>query len=162
MVAAERSVVFSWNDSVILCLLEITLLYLHRFTQGMRIALSEAEFHEQLESARREARKSFNDDVMLIEKFVENPRSGWFIRFSTHTLFDVDDVIHECLCCCIRHVEVQVFGDQYGDAVYLFERDCSVQRRHQKIIEEAPGVKLTTIHSFSIFCFVMKFAPIWL
>ncbi|XP_042568121.1 methylcrotonoyl-CoA carboxylase subunit alpha, mitochondrial-like [Cyprinus carpio] len=77
----------------------------------MQIARSEAEFHEQLESARREARKSFNDDVMLIEKFVENP----------------------------RHVEVQVFGDQFGDAVYLFERDCSVQRRHQKIIEEAPG-----------------------
>uniref|UniRef100_A0A8B9KZ20 Methylcrotonyl-CoA carboxylase subunit 1 n=1 Tax=Astyanax mexicanus TaxID=7994 RepID=A0A8B9KZ20_ASTMX len=64
-----------------------------------------------LESARREARKSFNDDVMLVEKFVENP----------------------------RHVEVQVFGDQHGNAVYLFERDCSVQRRHQKIIEEAPG-----------------------
>lgn len=79
--------------------------------KGMRIALTEAEFHEQLESARREARKSFNDDVMLVEKFVENP----------------------------RHVEVQVFGDQHGDAVYLFERDCSVQRRHQKIIEEAPG-----------------------
>ncbi|XP_007256840.3 methylcrotonoyl-CoA carboxylase subunit alpha, mitochondrial [Astyanax mexicanus] len=79
--------------------------------KGMRIAHSEAEFHEQLESARREARKSFNDDVMLVEKFVENP----------------------------RHVEVQVFGDQHGNAVYLFERDCSVQRRHQKIIEEAPG-----------------------
>lgn len=44
------------------------------FVQGMRIALSEAEFHEQLESARREARKSFNDDVMLVEKFVDNPR----------------------------------------------------------------------------------------
>ncbi|XP_036377034.1 methylcrotonoyl-CoA carboxylase subunit alpha, mitochondrial [Megalops cyprinoides] len=79
--------------------------------KGMRIARSEADFHEQLESARREARKSFNDDVMLVEKFVENP----------------------------RHVEVQVFGDQHGNAVYLFERDCSVQRRHQKIIEEAPG-----------------------
>ncbi|MEE6501321.1 hypothetical protein FKM82_004124 [Ascaphus truei] len=79
--------------------------------KGMRIAPSEADFLEQLESARREARKSFNDDVMLIEKFVENP----------------------------RHVEVQVFGDQHGNAVYLFERDCSVQRRHQKIIEEAPG-----------------------
>ncbi|KAG9351168.1 hypothetical protein JZ751_025058 [Albula glossodonta] len=78
---------------------------------GMRIARSEGDFHEQLESARREARKSFNDDVMLVEKFVENP----------------------------RHVEVQVFGDQHGNAVYLFERDCSVQRRHQKIIEEAPG-----------------------
>ncbi|XP_033847976.1 methylcrotonoyl-CoA carboxylase subunit alpha, mitochondrial [Periophthalmus magnuspinnatus] len=79
--------------------------------KGMRIARSEKDFLEQLESARREARKSFNDDVMLVEKFVEDP----------------------------RHVEVQVFGDMHGNAVYLFERDCSVQRRHQKIIEEAPG-----------------------
>nr|XP_056705548.1 methylcrotonoyl-CoA carboxylase subunit alpha, mitochondrial [Euleptes europaea] len=79
--------------------------------KGMRIVFSEKEFQEQLESARREAKKSFNDDAMLIEKFVDNP----------------------------RHVEVQVFGDQHGNAVYLFERDCSVQRRHQKIIEEAPG-----------------------
>ncbi|NXA31045.1 MCCA carboxylase, partial [Eudromia elegans] len=79
--------------------------------KGMRIAHSENEFLDQLESARREAKKSFNDDAMLIEKFVDNP----------------------------RHVEVQVFGDQHGNAVYLFERDCSVQRRHQKIIEEAPG-----------------------
>ncbi|XP_074154406.1 methylcrotonoyl-CoA carboxylase subunit alpha, mitochondrial [Sminthopsis crassicaudata] len=79
--------------------------------KGMRIARSEGEFQEQLESARREARKSFNDDAMLLEKFVDTP----------------------------RHVEVQVFGDQHGNAVYLFERDCSVQRRHQKIIEEAPG-----------------------
>lgn len=79
--------------------------------KGMRIARSEKEFQEQLESARREAKKSFNDDAMLIEKFVDTP----------------------------RHVEVQVFGDHYGNAVYLFERDCSVQRRHQKIIEEAPG-----------------------
>ncbi|XP_049588315.1 methylcrotonoyl-CoA carboxylase subunit alpha, mitochondrial [Syngnathus scovelli] len=79
--------------------------------KGMRIAHSDSEFLEQLQSARREATKSFNDDVMLIEKFVEDP----------------------------RHVEVQVFGDMHGNAVYLFERDCSVQRRHQKIIEEAPG-----------------------
>ncbi|XP_063162467.1 methylcrotonoyl-CoA carboxylase subunit alpha, mitochondrial [Candoia aspera] len=79
--------------------------------KGMRIAFTEKEFQEQLESARREAKKSFNDDAMLIEKFVDNP----------------------------RHVEVQVFGDHHGNAVYLFERDCSVQRRHQKIIEEAPG-----------------------
>uniref|UniRef100_A0A7N6FLU1 Methylcrotonoyl-CoA carboxylase subunit alpha, mitochondrial n=1 Tax=Anabas testudineus TaxID=64144 RepID=A0A7N6FLU1_ANATE len=79
--------------------------------KGMRIARSDSDFLEQLESARREARKSFNDDVMLVEKFVEDP----------------------------RHVEVQVFGDMHGNAVYLFERDCSVQRRHQKIIEE-PGI----------------------
>uniref|UniRef100_A0A8C2RNU0 Methylcrotonoyl-CoA carboxylase subunit alpha, mitochondrial n=1 Tax=Capra hircus TaxID=9925 RepID=A0A8C2RNU0_CAPHI len=79
--------------------------------KGMRIVRSEKEFQEQLESARREAKKSFNDDAMLIEKFVDTP----------------------------RHVEVQVFGDHHGNVVYLFERDCSVQRRHQKIIEEAPG-----------------------
>ncbi|CAL8306506.1 unnamed protein product [Lota lota] len=79
--------------------------------KGMRIARTDSDFLEQLESARREARKSFNDDVMLVEKFVEDP----------------------------RHVEVQVFGDQHGNVVYLFERDCSVQRRHQKIIEEAPA-----------------------
>nr|XP_061832320.1 methylcrotonoyl-CoA carboxylase subunit alpha, mitochondrial-like isoform X1 [Nerophis lumbriciformis] len=84
--------------------------------KGMRIARTDADFLEQLESARREARKSFNDDVMLIEKFVEDP----------------------------RHVEVQVFGDMHGNAVYLFERDCSVQRRHQKIIEEAPGPGIST------------------
>lgn len=80
--------------------------------KGMRIAKTEAEFQSELESARREASKSFGDEVMLIEKFVETP----------------------------RHVEVQVFGDQHGNYVYLFERDCSVQRRHQKVIEEAPAV----------------------
>ncbi|XP_051013022.1 methylcrotonoyl-CoA carboxylase subunit alpha, mitochondrial [Acomys russatus] len=79
--------------------------------KGMRIIRSDKEFQEQLESARREARKSFSDDAMLVEKFVDTP----------------------------RHVEVQVFGDHHGNAVYLFERDCSVQRRHQKIIEEAPA-----------------------
>jgi 3-methylcrotonyl-CoA carboxylase alpha subunit len=79
--------------------------------KGMRIAKSESEFEAQLESAKREAMKSFGDEVMLIEKYVETP----------------------------RHIEVQVFGDMHGNYVYLFERDCSVQRRHQKIIEEAPG-----------------------
>jgi len=79
--------------------------------KGMRIALTEAEFEAQLESAKREAMKSFGDEVMLLEKYVEQP----------------------------RHVEVQVFGDSHGNYVYLFERDCSVQRRHQKIIEEAPA-----------------------
>jgi 3-methylcrotonyl-CoA carboxylase alpha subunit len=79
--------------------------------KGMRIAMTDAEFKGQLESARREAMKSFGDDVMLIEKYIDTP----------------------------RHVEVQVFGDTFGNYVYLFERDCSVQRRHQKIIEEAPA-----------------------
>ncbi|RWS27843.1 hypothetical protein B4U80_00946 [Leptotrombidium deliense] len=79
--------------------------------KGMRISQSESDFMEQLESARRESQKSFSDSVVLIEKYVGNP----------------------------RHVEVQIFGDTFGNYVYLFERDCSVQRRHQKIIEEAPG-----------------------
>lgn len=79
--------------------------------KGMRIVLQEDDFDAQLESARREALKSFGNDAMLVEQFVEKP----------------------------RHVEVQVFGDMYGNYVYLFERDCSVQRRHQKIIEEAPA-----------------------
>ncbi|XP_022088008.1 methylcrotonoyl-CoA carboxylase subunit alpha, mitochondrial-like [Acanthaster planci] len=83
--------------------------------KGMRIVMTAADFDEALESARREALKSFDDDVMLVEKFVDTP----------------------------RHVEVQVFGDKHGHYVYLFERDCSVQRRHQKIIEEAPAPGLS-------------------
>lgn len=79
--------------------------------KGMRTVWKAEEFDEALESARRESMKSFNDDNMLVEKYVESP----------------------------RHVEVQVFADTLGNTVYLFERDCSVQRRHQKIIEEAPA-----------------------
>ena len=79
--------------------------------KGMRICLSDKDFEEMLSSARRESSKSFGDDSVLIEKFVSKP----------------------------RHVEVQVFGDLHGNYVYLFERDCSVQRRHQKILEEAPA-----------------------
>nr|CAD7428482.1 unnamed protein product [Timema monikensis] len=83
--------------------------------KGMRIVLTPQEFEAQLQSARREASQSFGDDGMLVEKFVERP----------------------------RHVEVQVFGDSHGNYVHLFERDCSVQRRHQKIIEEAPAPGLS-------------------
>ncbi|CAG2107005.1 unnamed protein product [Medioppia subpectinata] len=83
--------------------------------KGMRISLNQNDFIQDLESARREAMKSFGDQSMLIEKFVSNP----------------------------RHIEVQVFGDSLGNYVYLFERDCSVQRRHQKIIEEAPAPHIT-------------------
>jgi len=83
--------------------------------KGMRICMTAEEFDAQLESAKTEAMKSFGDEVMLLEKFVVDP----------------------------RHIEVQVFGDMHGNYVYLFERDCSVQRRHQKIIEEAPGPGLS-------------------
>jgi len=83
--------------------------------KGMRVVLREEDFLEALESSRRESLKSFNDQSMLLERFVLKP----------------------------RHVEVQVFGDTQGNHVYLFERDCSVQRRHQKIIEEAPAPLLS-------------------
>lgn len=83
--------------------------------KGMRIAERSEDFMTALNSARTESQKSFGDSSMLLERYVRSP----------------------------RHVEVQVFADQYGDAVYLWERDCSVQRRHQKIIEEAPAVRIT-------------------
>ncbi|KAI9216884.1 carbamoyl-phosphate synthase L chain, ATP binding domain-containing protein [Blastocladiella britannica] len=83
--------------------------------KGMRVVQSEAEFDEMLGSAQREASKAFGDPTVLVEKYLETP----------------------------RHVEVQVFADGHGDAVYLFERDCSVQRRHQKTIEEAPAPDLS-------------------
>lgn len=78
----------------------------------MRIVRGPEEFDEMLDSSKRESMKSFNDDRVLLEKYIERS----------------------------RHIEVQVFGDKHGGAVYLFERDCSIQRRHQKILEEAPAV----------------------
>jgi 3-methylcrotonyl-CoA carboxylase alpha subunit len=82
--------------------------------KGMRIAFSEREFLDKLESAKSEGRNSFGDDVMLVEKYIATP----------------------------RHIEVQVFADKYGHAVALGERDCSIQRRHQKVLEEAPAPNL--------------------
>lgn len=79
--------------------------------KGMRQVWSGDEFDEALAAARREALSSFGDDRMLVEKYLTRP----------------------------RHVEIQVFCDSHGNAVYLAERDCSVQRRHQKVIEEAPA-----------------------
>ena len=83
--------------------------------KGMRLVNEESEFEEQMILAQNEARSSFGDDAVFIEKFVNQP----------------------------RHIEIQVFADQHGNAVHLFERECSVQRRHQKVIEEAPSAVLT-------------------
>ncbi|XP_058450998.1 methylcrotonoyl-CoA carboxylase subunit alpha, mitochondrial [Malaya genurostris] len=83
--------------------------------KGMRIAETKADFLPALQSARTESEKAFGDTSMLLERYVRSP----------------------------RHVEVQVFADHHGNAVYLYERDCSVQRRHQKIIEEAPAPGLS-------------------
>jgi 3-methylcrotonyl-CoA carboxylase alpha subunit len=83
--------------------------------KGMRVVNSSAEFVDALASCKREAVNSFGDDAVLIEKYVQRP----------------------------RHIEIQVFGDTHGNCVYLFERDCSVQRRHQKVLEEAPAPGMT-------------------
>jgi 3-methylcrotonyl-CoA carboxylase alpha subunit len=82
--------------------------------RGMRIVRSAGELAPAIVSAKREAKAAFGDDRMLIEKFVENP----------------------------RHIEVQVIGDSHGNLLSLFERECTLQRRHQKVIEEAPSPTL--------------------
>jgi 3-methylcrotonyl-CoA carboxylase alpha subunit len=79
--------------------------------KGMKLAREPAQFLDALHSAKREALAGFGDDRVLLERFIMRP----------------------------RHIEVQVFADGHGNAVYVFERDCSVQRRHQKVIEEAPA-----------------------
>ena len=83
--------------------------------KGMRRVDDPAEFKSSLESASREGQSSFGDGRVLIEKYITTP----------------------------RHIEIQVFGDDHGNAVHLFERDCSLQRRHQKVIEEAPAPGMT-------------------
>lgn len=83
--------------------------------KGMRLVQNTGEFEEQMTMAQNEARSSFGDDAVFIEKFVDKP----------------------------RHIEIQVFADQQGNVVYLFERECSIQRRHQKVVEEAPSAILT-------------------
>jgi 3-methylcrotonyl-CoA carboxylase alpha subunit len=83
--------------------------------KGMRAVDKAEDFDAALASCQREASSSFGDDAVLIEKYVQRP----------------------------RHIEIQVFGDTHGNYVYLFERDCSVQRRHQKVLEEAPAPGIT-------------------
>ncbi|KAM0890798.1 hypothetical protein ACQ4PT_026812 [Festuca glaucescens] len=83
--------------------------------KGMRIVQGPDDFVDSVLSAQREAAASFGIDTLLIEKYITQP----------------------------RHIEVQVFGDKHGNAIHLYERDCSLQRRHQKIIEEAPAPNVT-------------------
>ncbi|GGD99023.1 acetyl/propionyl-CoA carboxylase subuit alpha [Polymorphobacter glacialis] len=83
--------------------------------KGMRLAWNEADVREGFESVKREALASFGDDRVFIEKFVEQP----------------------------RHIEIQLIGDSHGNVIYLNERDCSIQRRHQKVVEEAPSPFVT-------------------
>jgi propionyl-CoA carboxylase alpha chain len=79
--------------------------------KGMRLAWSEADVREGFEATKREGLSSFGDDRVFIEKFIESP----------------------------RHIEIQLIGDQHGNVIYLNERECSIQRRHQKVVEEAPS-----------------------
>ena len=81
----------------------------------MQVVRSEEEFAEAFTTARREAAANFGDDTVYIEKFLEKP----------------------------RHIEIQVFGDKHGNGIHLGERDCSIQRRHQKLVEEAPSPVLS-------------------
>lgn len=83
--------------------------------KGMRIVNDPKDFEEQMDRAMSEARNSFGNDEVFIEKFISSP----------------------------KHIEVQVLGDQHGNIIHLFERECSIQRRHQKVIEEAPSALLT-------------------
>ncbi|MAT35883.1 MAG: acetyl/propionyl-CoA carboxylase subunit alpha [Ponticaulis sp.] len=79
--------------------------------KGIRVAYNDAEVKEGFPAVRAEAKNAFGDDRVFIEKFIESP----------------------------RHIEIQVLGDKHGNAIYLFERECSIQRRNQKVIEEAPS-----------------------
>ena len=85
--------------------------------KGMRVVRADGELAEALDRARGEAKSSFGDDTLLLERYVDRP----------------------------RHIEIQILGDQHGNVVHLWERECSIQRRHQKVIEEAPSVALDAV-----------------
>lgn len=98
--------------------------------KGMHKASSEADLAELLPKAAREAKASFGDDALLVEKYLEAP----------------------------RHIEVQLLADEYGHAMHLFERECSLQRRHQKLLEETPSPSLTPVMRAAICADAVKIA----
>lgn len=83
--------------------------------KGMRVSYSEEDFLANFQNAQREAMNGFSDDTMYLERYIENP----------------------------RHIEFQIIGDQFGNVVHLGERDCSIQRRHQKVLEESPSIAIS-------------------
>src|SRR5436190_702429 len=86
--------------------------------KGMRIVRREDELADAIERARGEAGSAFGDDTLLLERYLERP----------------------------RHIEIQILGDRHGNVVHLWERECSIQRRHQKVVEEAPSPALHAEH----------------
>jgi 3-methylcrotonyl-CoA carboxylase alpha subunit len=98
--------------------------------KGMRVVRSAKELETAIAGAKREALSAFGDDSLLIEKFVERP----------------------------RHIEVQIFGDTHGTIVSLFERECTLQRRHQKVIEEAPSAALSNVRREALYLAARKAA----
>ncbi len=98
--------------------------------RGMRIVRSEADLLREFHSAQNEARKAFGIDDIFVEKYLENP----------------------------KHIEVQILGDNYGNIVHLFERDCSIQRRHQKVIEFTPALAITETQRQAICADAIKIA----
>jgi len=98
--------------------------------RGMRVVRSEAELPHELQEAQGEARTAFGDDTVFLERFIENP----------------------------KHIEVQILGDQYGNIVHLYERDCSVQRRFQKVVEIAPSITLQQSTKDKLYAYATQLA----
>ena len=98
--------------------------------RGMRVVRSEEDLVTEFNEARNEAENAFGDGTIFLEKFIENP----------------------------KHIEIQILGDRYGNIVYLFERDCSVQRRFQKVVEIAPCVTLSGVTKFKLYDYALKLA----
>src|SRR5437868_14509765 len=96
----------------------------------MRVIRKIEELEKEFNEAKREAGNAFGDDTIFIEKFVDNP----------------------------KHIEVQILGDQHGNVIHLFERDCSIQRRHQKVIEFAPSLALNDEQRKELCAMAVKFA----